>query len=257
MSDKRYVNAVTFGDLATDRLFDEKKEETVQIILESPMACMHAMKNWPSKRVALYESQFIDLICSEGTVCYAAGQHWPPPLFLPHAARIGRSLQKDHKNCYVAGTKWRDENFIGAAEFIAMGLTPDDVLDIDDWVLVTTKNDRSLRTKRRWRSQAINSIRPIGPEFFTRLDFHTKKAWLTYIKYIPRMGIATLSATDAKLVVEAQSFADGSTIRPFYQGLTGSLKQGSVREWAKYIIDYHRNGTKGGAKYRTLEVCHG
>jgi len=196
---------------------------TLEEILEDPVACfevgMHRWRTWWYRK---HLDQIIEVMTKDPIQSYGAGTLWKDKLFNRYADKIAESTANDIKASYSALTLW-----------------------------YMWKEERRPYLRKALR-------RKYSPECRLYKTANTKYELLTLVEFHAMIGIdavSKLSKIQFDLATEAYEFAkQADSEKQFYKGLKESIEKGTVNKWAKTIIKYFRDASKGAGNYRMIEV---
>jgi len=235
----------------------------------------HAFSTWKIDRVKACEAKLAEWIYINNDYIDSIGTNLPDDRFDIIAGHI-KGLEPDHAR--RAGIFWKDERFERLAEVIVQSVTSDSDSSYyagRDWSDERFKKyaDRLMQSVQKdavytyraitsWPDDRILTLRKkLTPDFlkfegFVRKIPHEQRdAALAFAVNIGHEAVSRLSITEFYNAAEALAFAEQTRQQDrFYQGLKESIEKGTVNKWAKTIIKYFRDASKGAGNYRMIEV---
>ena len=226
----------------SDEEFEQYAEQILAAIVQHPYVGFNAGKYWSDENFNKYTEQIIESLTKDMGACYSAGISWPDNRFDRYAQQIVTALTQNPKWSGDAGTVWLDSRFYPFAEQLMAAVQTD-----DNTLGEAIKNWRTDRVLSLMYPSLLDYRRSIEPQYRS-----------TFSKFLIQTGthMIQLPMQEFYLAAEAYEFAkQANKEEQFFKGLKGSAEKGSVGKWAKTIIKYFRESSKGAGNYRMLEVA--
>jgi len=221
-------------------------------ILDDPHKAYEAGRDLSDDVFEKIAEQIIESVAQNAySSCYA-GLDWNDERFNKHAEQIIQTISQDAQNSYYAGEHWSKERFDRAAIRIAYKVSQDPVLQ--KRAETTWRPERykiveifNIATNNEERDRIANLLQQVGLQYNQTMHVFT---------FYIRNKLARMTPSEFLLATEAHSFAEQvEQEEPFFNGLEESIDKGTVDKWAKHIIQYFRENSKGAGNYRILEVA--
>jgi len=228
-----------------------------------------AAKTWDDKKFKRFGHRIADALVQDPRRCYLAGYDWKDERYFPYAEQILTGVTKDPMYCYEAGRIWKEPRFWHAAERIVSALTQSPhycneaalhwkehrFYPFADKLIPAILSDKEATDEahKTWHQGAslldhphlVSQLQNIQPQY--------RKTFLLFTDGLGEQ-IQKLPIEDFYYAAEAYEFArQVKQEEPFFRGLSESIPKGTVSKWAKTIIQYFRETSKGAGNYRVLE----
>jgi len=224
----------------SDDMFDKFAPKIMEAITQHPVLCYHAGRYWSDKRFNRCAQQLIEGIKKDPEFVFKAGRNYATCNTTLELRNSMAMPLRDPVDDYNEG--WNDERFYAHANQLLSGIPTDSI---------NAKNMRQFWHKRR-------AIFFDYPELGTYYNNIEPQCRATFLDFAENIGgyLLKVQKTDFYTATEAYAFAkQAHSERPFFKGLGESAQKGTVGKWAKAIIQYFREKSKGAGNYRILEVA--